>query len=351
MGFFLMRTTIKDIAERVGVSKSLVSMYLNHHPLSSKIAKSTKEKIDRAVAELNYHPSTMARALKSGKSRTLGLVVGDICSDYFGFLAQSLLNECAKYGYQLLIGITRFDPEEERRCLKNLIDRQADGIFYGMGVFPAEFLLSAGLKNYPIFQIHSQHPAFNYIHRDAEIPLRNAVQRFHELHCRRMFISEETSWCKTLVQEAKRYGMEIVQGHLNFFSSPADFDKIRDWNPDSAVFTSSTFAASLLASYARKNTRKFPKLFYSYTLPCDCISDPCVIGVAASDFKAIIQLSVQRMIQMLEKGNKEIVPTEIPFRYLDRKQMITFCQEQFADPFYEPFTMKLKYQLKGLSYE
>ncbi len=346
-----MRTTLKDIAERVGVTKALVSLYLNNHPLSAKIAKSTKEKIDRAVRELNYHPSTMARALKSGRSRTLGLVVGDICSDYFGFLAQSLLNECAKYGYQLLIGITRFDPEEERRCLENLIGRQADGIFYGLGVFPAEYLRSAGLMDYPIFQIHSSHPAFNGIQRDAEEPLKRAVRRFHELGCRSMVIPEKTSWAGFLRAEADRYGMEALGVALDFFSSAEDFDRIRDMKPDAAVFTSSTFAASLLASCARKRKKKFPRLFYSYTLPCDCISDPCVIGVAASDFKAIVQQSVRRMMQMLEEGDKQIRPTEIPFRFLDNAEMKNFCREQFADPFYESFTMKLSCQRKGILYE
>ena len=149
-----MRTTLKDIAERVGVTKALVSLYLNNHPLSAKIAKSTKEKIDQAVKELNYHPSTTARALKSGRSRTFGLVAGNIFGDYSGFLVQSLLNECVKYDYQLLIGLTRFDPAEERRCLENLINRQTDGIFYGMGVFPAEYLVSAGFFSFiPCTQI------------------------------------------------------------------------------------------------------------------------------------------------------------------------------------------------------
>ena len=63
-----MRATLKDIAERVGVTKALVSLYLNNHPLSVKIAKSTKEKIDRAVKELNYHPSTTWRLLWISRS-------------------------------------------------------------------------------------------------------------------------------------------------------------------------------------------------------------------------------------------------------------------------------------------
>ena len=80
-----MRATIKDIAERVGVSKSLVSMYLNNHPLASRIAERTKGKIDEAVREMNYQPSVTARALKNGKSRTIGLVIAEISGIYSSF--------------------------------------------------------------------------------------------------------------------------------------------------------------------------------------------------------------------------------------------------------------------------
>ncbi len=58
-----MRTRIKDIAERVGVSTALVSMYLNDHPLA-RMSEDTKRKIDEAVREMNYQPSATARSLK-----------------------------------------------------------------------------------------------------------------------------------------------------------------------------------------------------------------------------------------------------------------------------------------------
>ena len=69
-----MRATLSDIAKQVGVSKSLVSMYLNNHRLSRKIAAETKRKIDQAVRELDYRPSFTARALSNGKTRTIGMI-------------------------------------------------------------------------------------------------------------------------------------------------------------------------------------------------------------------------------------------------------------------------------------
>ena len=346
-----MRATLKDIAERVGVTKALVSLYLNNHPLSAKIAKSTKEKIDRAVKELNYHPSTTARALKSGRSRTLGLVIGEICSDYFGFLAQSLLNECAKYDYQLLIGITRFDPAEERRCLENLINRQTDGIFYGMGVFPAEYLFSSGLKDYPILQLHSLHPAFNAIKRVETDALKKTVRCCHERGVHRLVVVAGNVWKEIIQEEAGLYGIQVFHEPLNFFSTEEDFDRIRDQAPDAIICASSTFVVSILECYSRKAGAKAPSIFYSYTLPCDCIDDPCIAGLIVPDLKDVIRVAVPRMIQMLEKPEEEIRHLEIPVRFLEREEMLERCKQQLEDPFYDPFKRKLKYKQKGVDHE
>ena len=170
-----MRTTIRDIAKRVGVSNSLVSLYLNNRPLAARIAESTKRKIDEAVKELNYNPSATARALKNGKSKTLGLVTAKLCSDYGSFFAQTLLDECSRQGYQLLIGITHFNAEEERRALENLISRQADGIFYTLKLFPADYLNAIGRNDYPVLQLNSEDPEFNSVTPDLEDPLKEVI--------------------------------------------------------------------------------------------------------------------------------------------------------------------------------
>ena len=109
-----MRATLSDIARQVGVSKSLVSMYLNNHQLSSKIAAETKRKIDQAVKELDYKPSFAARALSNGKTRTIGMVCGGIKNPYFANLVEDAQEQAVRKGYQLLLGLTRWIPEEEK---------------------------------------------------------------------------------------------------------------------------------------------------------------------------------------------------------------------------------------------
>ena len=113
----MVKATLNDIARKVGVSKSLVSMYLNNHKLAGRIANDTKNRIDSAVRELKYQPSFAARALCNGKTKTIGMICGGIKNPYFAYLVEDAMEEAAKSGYQLLLSLTRWIPEEEEKAL------------------------------------------------------------------------------------------------------------------------------------------------------------------------------------------------------------------------------------------
>ena len=122
-----MKATLKDIAARVGVTSQLVSFYLNH-PETTRVARETREKIDAAVKELNYRPNSVARALCTGKTGTIGLIMGGLTERKRGCYIHSLMNEAKRYGYHLLTAITNYNQREEQEILENLPAlRQAAG--------------------------------------------------------------------------------------------------------------------------------------------------------------------------------------------------------------------------------
>ena len=337
-----MRTTIRDIAKRVGVSNSLVSLYLNNRPLAARIAESTKRKIDEAVKELNYNPSATARALKNGKSKTLGLVTAKLCSDYGSFFAQTLLDECSRQGYQLLIGITHFNAEEERRALENLISRQADGIFYTLKLFPADYLNAIGRNDYPILQLNSENPEFNSAALGLEDPLKEVARKIRELGCRRILVPHQ-SWSDILEKELAGYGVEIVGGRSRTTSDAENFQFLKDLRPD-AVAADSSIYIKLLRRKCRELGLPTPYLFYNYALPCDYIDDPAIIGVTVCNFKHRLSGIVHRMIQMLEHPGAAVLHTKDPIRVMNPDELRTYHQSQLADPFYEPLVSKLNYE-------
>lgn len=97
------RVTLEDVAEKAGVSAATVSVCLNNHPVARKIPEATKKRIAKVVAELGYRPSAFARALCTGRSNLIGIDVREISNSYFAYLAGYVIDEAAKYDFNVIV--------------------------------------------------------------------------------------------------------------------------------------------------------------------------------------------------------------------------------------------------------
>ncbi|WP_148715421.1 LacI family DNA-binding transcriptional regulator [Chitinolyticbacter meiyuanensis] len=122
------RLTIDDIARLAGVSRTTASMVLNGHAERYRIAKGTIERVQAVAAEHHFQPSQSARALRSKKSGTLGLVVPELVNYAHASLAQALETQSRAAGYQLLIVTSDDDPEQETDGIAQLVARQVEGL-------------------------------------------------------------------------------------------------------------------------------------------------------------------------------------------------------------------------------
>ena len=120
------RPTLLDVAKRANVSKSTVSLVLNQ---SERIPAPTAARVWQAVRELNYVPSRTARALKSGRSSMLGLIVSDITNPYFAELTRTVSAAAATAGYDLVTLDTNYDPAMLAVHLDHLHTHRIDGLF------------------------------------------------------------------------------------------------------------------------------------------------------------------------------------------------------------------------------
>ena len=175
-----MRVSLKDIAKYTGLSQTTVSLHLNKHQLSGRLSATTKAKIDEAVKKFDYVPSYAARAMASGKTQTIGFVVGDLALPRPSLMASALLNETSKNGVQLLISATQFSPEKEIACLKDLRNRRADGIIFPLGSIASDTKVYNSLveEHYPMILIFNRDKNFHSIENDLGNAMKDAVSFF-----------------------------------------------------------------------------------------------------------------------------------------------------------------------------
>lgn len=119
------RCTLQDIAQRTGFTVNTVSRALKD---KSDISSTTKEVIRRAADEMGYIRNQMASSLRSGRTKTLGVIVGGMSNPYYGVMTDAIQNVAAEFGYSLLIFCSRDDPALELQVVETAISRQVDGI-------------------------------------------------------------------------------------------------------------------------------------------------------------------------------------------------------------------------------
>ncbi len=122
------RVSIKDIAERAGVSISLVSFVLNGKSKEHRVGEEIAEQITRIAEEMRYVPNMVARGLRSGRTYTLGFIIPDPEAPYFAKLSGIIEKEAAVRGYSIMMGSTGENDTRASGVIELLRSRGVDGI-------------------------------------------------------------------------------------------------------------------------------------------------------------------------------------------------------------------------------
>jgi len=123
-----MSATLKDIAEKTGVSVSTVSRVLHDNSKKYKISEETQEKVKQAAKDLGYRINTLARGLRLQKTNEIGVIVPDIANPFFSAVIKSLAGELRKGGYNFIVYDTDEDIGIERSAIKSLLEKRVDGL-------------------------------------------------------------------------------------------------------------------------------------------------------------------------------------------------------------------------------
>jgi LacI family transcriptional regulator len=121
------KTSLKDIAQKAGVSTALVSYVLNGKEKETRVGEVIAKKIREIAKELNYQPNHLAKSLRSGKTSTIGLIIADISNPFFANIARVVEDEAKRSGYTVIIGSCDESADKSWDLLNVLINRQVDG--------------------------------------------------------------------------------------------------------------------------------------------------------------------------------------------------------------------------------
>ena len=132
-----MPARMKDIAQRLGVSVVTVSKALRGFPGPSE---ETRARVLEVAKELSYEPNLAARALVSGHTYSIGLVIPDLVHPFFAQIAKSVSAVLNPLGYGLIVSSSEENPEIERRAVEQLVSRSVDGILIASTQGSAEIL-------------------------------------------------------------------------------------------------------------------------------------------------------------------------------------------------------------------
>lgn len=129
-------TTLKEIAEQLGISIATVSKSLKNYP---DVSEKTKKAVTDLANQLNYTPNSFAVNLRTKESKTIGLIIPTIVHHFFSNVIKGILEEAEKRDYLVIILQSDENFELEKKQIKLLINKRVDGIIISLSNGTGDF--------------------------------------------------------------------------------------------------------------------------------------------------------------------------------------------------------------------
>jgi LacI family transcriptional regulator len=150
-----MNMTIKDVASKAGVSVTTVSHVINK---TRFVSDELVERVTAAMEELHYQPNTLARSLRMGESKTIGLIVPDNSNPFFAEISRIVEDIGFEQGYNVFLCNSDGLIEKEAAYIKMLINKQVDGVVYIAAGSIQDHLLGLTVRGIPFVVVDRDLP-------------------------------------------------------------------------------------------------------------------------------------------------------------------------------------------------
>ncbi len=199
---------LEEVAKKAGVSTATVSRVLNN---LSVVKNSTRAKVLKAVAELNYYPNLHARTLAGGKSHTIGMIASNMENPFFFDVFKTLEAEARTHGYEVVVANTDYDPEQLVRGVRLMIGRRVAGLAVVVSEMDPGLIEELTATRIPcvFYDVGAARQNITNIRVDYRRGVEKVVEYLHDLgHTRLAFIGHHSALGPT--SERERAFVETV---------------------------------------------------------------------------------------------------------------------------------------------
>lgn len=233
-----MKTSLKDIAEKLQLSKTSVSWVLSGQGDAKGISRGTQERVYQCAKELNYQPNLLARSLNTGSTCTIGLILPSISDLFYSQVAKEIEMEAEKFGYSLMICSSESEITREDRMIRMFKAKQVDGIIIAPTKHSKVEILQLIKESYPftLFDRYFPELPVNSVIIDNEESSYKLVKHLVNKGCRKIAVITTNTYLTTLNMRYEGYlralyeagipSNQLLYGAVEYFNYEQNIDNV-----------------------------------------------------------------------------------------------------------------------------
>ncbi len=143
--------TIKHVSEHAGVSQATVSRVING---TSRVSHDKKLKVEKAIKELGYRPNSIAQALASSRTGSVGIVVPELGGPFYSDILHCLEENLRRFGYHAIVTAGSNTEQGQRESVEFLLGRRVDALILHVQLLSDDYLISLEEQGIPVVLVN-----------------------------------------------------------------------------------------------------------------------------------------------------------------------------------------------------
>lgn len=319
------RVTINDVAKKACVSKTTVSRVLNNFP---HIKESTRERVLSTINELGFSPDQIARSLTKKKTKTIGLVVGDISNPFYAETAKVIIAKARELEYDVFLYDTNYSDSNFEKAIKMILDKKVDGMIIASVSRYDDKVKQLYEQGYPIilYNRNIEEKNVNYIDLDNIQGAKLAMKHLVELNHKKVAYISGPSMFSTFYQRHVGYVNSIKEYNLEYkeeyiYNGDFTYEKIYNFSKSllsqkdrpTAFFAATDQMAIAVLGAAVDCYIRVPKELSVIGFDNISISESPYVGLTtiSQQKNKMALLAVEKLILLIEKEIEQDMPIQI----------------------------------------